>query len=132
MHRGNRSWSRTMPPKAGRCRCKCPAARQTGCITCLSNLSTEHARPCGLCWSDLQHGACKKDGACPLYDLDIWTCGNTFESSSNQLPRFMTARHLLSIAGRRAVPDCVKPAGAGGFTQLFLGCALPVAAIQPI
>lgn len=35
----------------------------------------------------------------------------------------MTARHLLSIAGRRAVPDCVKPAGAGGFTQLFWGCA---------
>jgi hypothetical protein len=36
-------------------------------------------------------------------------------------------------AGHRAVPDCVKPAGGGGFTQLFFEEAgvLPVAAIQP-
>ncbi len=31
------------------------------------------------------------------------------------MPRFMTARHLPSMAGHRAVPDCVKPAGDGGF-----------------
>jgi hypothetical protein len=31
----------------------------------------------------------------------------------------MAAKHLQSIAGHRAVPDCVKPAGDGGFTQLF-------------
>ncbi len=37
----------------------------------------------------------------------------------------MTARRLLSIAGHLAVPDCVKSAGGGGFTQLFFGAAGP-------
>ena len=35
----------------------------------------------------------------------------------------MTAKHLLPIAGHQAGPDCVKPAGGGGFAQLFFEAA---------
>ena len=59
-------------------------------------------------------------------NFEIWRRGNTFGVSSSQMYCCMTAKHLLSIAGHRAVPDCVKPAGGGGFTQLFFqaaGCA---------
>lgn len=42
---------------------------------------------------------------------------------SSQMSCCMTTKHLLPIAGHRAVPDCVKPAGGGGFAQLFFGAA---------